>query len=269
MDTYVFANPLGEVGIFHPSCLKLAKLHSDAVDYPKSGKSVPMEEVPIVKGPKPDWSEPEMGSSDPFKYYESERALGHLYRNIDLSQESLRALLSDTQLSNETDNNHLRFRDPLCQAIKSRVSETLHTRCPSALTQGQKTHIDNLFWKYSADLKTICSLYTMSNGRNSKLSEAEAFIGTIRARTTQPKRRKDLTSNLREHISQLVTDTRYEIMGGDESSKTEGLRLAWAAWKMSLDKMKESAYGAQSYFWVALGALFDALKLVEEEDNTR
>ncbi|KAF9351754.1 hypothetical protein BGX34_000383, partial [Mortierella sp. NVP85] len=63
-----------EGGPFHSKCLKLAKLHSDAVDFPKSG--IPAQMTPDLRAEKyPDFMEKPPGIS-----YESERILGRIFR---------------------------------------------------------------------------------------------------------------------------------------------------------------------------------------------
>jgi RNA-dependent RNA polymerase len=58
-------------------CYQLAQVHSDAVDYPKSGQpvahtSIPRPEIKV----KPDWHAPETVVRTAGKYYESTRAIG-------------------------------------------------------------------------------------------------------------------------------------------------------------------------------------------------
>lgn len=66
-----------ELGIFDPDCLRLAQLHSDAVDYPKSGQPVPLEKIPRLKfAAKPDWNAPETLTSETAKFYKSQKAIG-------------------------------------------------------------------------------------------------------------------------------------------------------------------------------------------------
>ncbi|KAG0093757.1 hypothetical protein BGZ93_001926 [Podila epicladia] len=63
-----------EEGPLHGKCLRLAQLHSDAVDFPKSGK--PAEMNPELRPKKyPDFME-----KSPDKTYRSERVLGRIYR---------------------------------------------------------------------------------------------------------------------------------------------------------------------------------------------
>jgi hypothetical protein len=77
---------LSREGIFDENCITLANLHSNAVDYPKSGQPVPLEKIPKVKTRRrPDWHAPE--TIDPnasSRFYQSRRAIGRLFRAIDL-----------------------------------------------------------------------------------------------------------------------------------------------------------------------------------------
>src|SRR5205807_6022022 len=71
-------------GIFDNKCRTLAQLHSNAVDYPKSGRPVQLEHIPKVDPGKPDFMAPETANINSDEYYKSQRALGHLFRAIDL-----------------------------------------------------------------------------------------------------------------------------------------------------------------------------------------
>ncbi|KAH8120135.1 RdRP-domain-containing protein [Phellopilus nigrolimitatus] len=275
--TWLIIADQSEKGIRDADCLNLAQLHSDAVDYPKTGNPVPIEKVPKLKfTAKPDWNEPEVGKApDGVNYYQSRRAIGQLYRDIKLSEISLQIPTStehDTErltaampsLSLSDTDGALSLDDALIETVRHRVTHFVYTL---KISSEQKSHINDLFWKFSEQLKHFCSTFTMSRSRHSRLSEEEAFIGTIKARTSQPKRRKELISKLREHTAQLVTDIRFELAGGDEFTDHKRLRVAWAAWELSLKNVKEKRFGARSFSWVALGAIFDAIKSIEEGER--
>lgn len=72
--------------VYDPNCMLLAELHSIAVDYPKTGIPVKHQEIPRTPAMIPDWSLSELGETyrDKNKVYESQRALGFLYRAISL-----------------------------------------------------------------------------------------------------------------------------------------------------------------------------------------
>ncbi|KIP09625.1 hypothetical protein PHLGIDRAFT_503395 [Phlebiopsis gigantea 11061_1 CR5-6] len=87
-STWLVLADQSDQGILDPDCLLLAKLHSNATDYPKSGLPVPMEDVPRYKLPriKPDWNAPEVAEHASLGlYYESRRCIGCLYREVQLT----------------------------------------------------------------------------------------------------------------------------------------------------------------------------------------
>ena len=65
-------------------CVKLAQLHSIAVDYPKTGKHVDFKDIPSLESNRrPDWYANELKDDDP-ELYQSDRHIGHLFRAIEL-----------------------------------------------------------------------------------------------------------------------------------------------------------------------------------------
>ncbi|GJJ12541.1 hypothetical protein Clacol_006784 [Clathrus columnatus] len=73
------------LGTRDPNCLELARLCSLAVDYPKSGQPVDIQRMPRFLIPyKPDWKSDEDINPSKMDYYESSRAIGHLFRAIRL-----------------------------------------------------------------------------------------------------------------------------------------------------------------------------------------
>jgi RNA-dependent RNA polymerase len=85
--------------IFDEDCMTLAQLHSDAVDYPKGATPVPLEKIPKLKfKARPDWNRPEiMNDSKSADYYESPRAIGRLFRAIELPALDIVRKVNQTQ----------------------------------------------------------------------------------------------------------------------------------------------------------------------------
>jgi RNA-dependent RNA polymerase len=257
-----------DLGIFDPDCLTLADLHSDAVDYQKSGQPVLTDKVPKLKSRKrPDWNAPETVAGNSDKYYESQRAIGKLFRDIDLpivrtprvdvrsiynKEPEVDALLSE--LSLDGDEN-----DPLYRALENRVSGFL----PEEPTPTAQT--SQMFGRYSNELLNICATHTLSYSKNAMLSEEEVIIGTIVAKSSQPRRRKDLMSKMREQTDLLVRGIREELAGEEGSSHEDALGRAWVCWKFSVAYHKR--FGAKSFGWIALGAIFEAIKAIEDAER--
>ncbi|KUI62533.1 RNA-dependent RNA polymerase 1 [Cytospora mali] len=98
-----------EEGILHIDCLKLAELHSTAVDFSKTGREVSLKDLPRANKRRPDFLAPgtetrlvdkstielddyivetavdeeeDQYSSPKYEYYRSEKLLGQLYRAV-------------------------------------------------------------------------------------------------------------------------------------------------------------------------------------------
>jgi RNA-dependent RNA polymerase len=257
-------------GLNDRDCLTLARLHSDAVDYPKSGQPVSLEAIPKLKfRAKPDWNAPETINTDSANYYESQRAIGRLFRDIDLpalrttkrsDKYRRRTELDDRTLEDMLDDFHLAGEpdDPIHLAVNARVSDLIdiQVECDEMLE-----NILRVFDRYVWELRTICHSHTLSSARFASLTEEEAVIGTIVAKCSQPRKRRDLMAKMRDLTDRLVRSVKEEFVGEDEGL-TSSLERAWIAWQVSLMKGKE--FGAKSFGWIALGGIFDAVKGIED-----
>jgi RNA-dependent RNA polymerase len=116
--------------------------------------------------------------------------------------------------------------------------------------------------RYSVELQGICACNAIQR-RKAMLSEEEAVVGTIVAKCSQRRRRRDAIAQLREQTSYLVKYVRDELSGDEDSSPYDWLATAWAAWKVS--RRLKDRFGAHSYGWVALGEVFDAIKAIEQD----
>ncbi|XP_006461307.1 RNA-dependent RNA polymerase [Agaricus bisporus var. bisporus H97] len=248
-----------QFGIQDRVCLRLAQLHSDAVDYPKTGNPVSVAEIPKLKFPLPDWSAPETVDPDPVNYYPSQSAVGRLSRAIDLRQHES-SLPGHAPCDVSADSMVSTMNPRLVEAVRERISGYIDDLKPDVL-------IVDLFQRFSTRLLQIayeCNL----NHRNAKpLSEEEIIIGTITQKTPQPRMRKEKISKLRESTDVLVRQVR-EALEGDESKPVKRyLRDAWDAWNLSMTESAKGKFGAGGFGWVALGALLNAMVTLEETEN--
>ncbi|KAJ7071542.1 RNA-directed RNA polymerase 2 [Mycena amicta] len=279
-------------GIIHPDCLKLADLHSAAVDYPKTGKPVPIQSIP--KPPtksRPDWNASEINAHSK-DHYPSQRAIGKLFRDIKLPEvrpelsSGERQLIkmghlkppSVADLAETLDTLDLED-DPLLEIIEARVSNLIEVDdYPPELGKD----IGELFSQYSSQLQGLCISHTLSHAKAALLSEGEAVIGTIIAKTSQPRKRQDLMASLRDKTDFLVRKpppcliadhrkvrgVKEEIMGDDEVfTWEESLLRAWLALKLAIAEQQRREFGAESFRWIALGAIFEAVKGLEDESK--
>ena len=260
-------------GIFDEKCITLAQLHSNAVDYPKSGQPVKLDAIPKVGSGKPDYMAPETANINSNEYYQSRRALGQLFRAIDLpieQQPSLRQGGRRRRRGRNADElvdrfNRLNMEDArdsnLFRAVEEHVQDFIFTDADQ--NEEDLASITQLFERYVSELKLICVSNALSSTRNNPLSEAEAIIGTIAQKTSQRQKRKDAMSKLREGTDLLVRGIREELAGDDSVEPEESLNRAWMAWELAVSK--ENSFGAQSFGWIALGAIFEAIKEINEE----
>jgi RNA-dependent RNA polymerase len=261
--------------IFHEDCIKLCQIHSDAVDYAKSGTAVSPGTVPKPKSSlKPDWHAPETVDLDEaIGFYPSQKAIGKLFRRIDLQEVQIRSRVGRQKRQHlhddapETDLDELfaalcmedRLIDPLELAVKNLVAEFIDLDPSSKFV---KLAIESLS-RYSMELQGICACNAIQPRKDAMLSEEEAVIGTIVAKCPQRRKRKEAIAQLREQTSYLVKSVRDELSGDDDTSQYEWLEIAWAAWKVS--RHLKDSFGAHSYGWIALGEVFDAMRAIEPD----
>ncbi|PIL32054.1 RNA-dependent RNA polymerase [Ganoderma sinense ZZ0214-1] len=264
-------------GIFDADCTKLAALHSDAVDYPKSGQPVPVNEIPRLKfDMKPDWNAPETVNANNGNYYKSQKAIGKLSRLIELPAVQIvqRAGKSHRRCM-QKENQREQCKDLLGQfydeppaldevgvAIQQRIAEFID---PDEYNDDFICHIWDLYNSYTSQLRAICADHTLEHKRTAMLTEEEVVIGTIVAKCSQPRKRKDLMSHMREQTTTLVSSVKDEMAGGDTFPFEWSLQRAWIAYRLAI--MEDDAFGARSFAWIALGSIFDAIKDIEDEDR--
>lgn len=260
-------------GIFDPDCLKLADLHSKAVDYPKSGLPVPMNDIPRRPRLLPDWYAPEtMTVLDPEKFYRSDKAIGKLFRAIDLrdtqtiltaERSHLAGADNDTTIVDPFADSYapppIRETDP--RSVFLVVHRQVFKRLKDCRLVSVLRDIRDIYLAYRYRLQSICAVHTLSRSRHAMLTEAEVFVGTIVANTSQPARRLDHISKIRDETTMLVDDVRDSLMGGAEIATEQRLYRAYFAWRRSLEASSETeVFGLRSFGWIALSVVFEAMK---------
>ncbi|TRM61197.1 RNA dependent RNA polymerase-domain-containing protein, partial [Schizophyllum amplum] len=262
----IIADQSSDLSIFDKDCLTLSQLHSDAVDFPKSGQPVEIDKIPRLKfKAKPDWNAPETVKLESAKYYESQRAIGRLFRAIDLPavkivQQNKRARRRRQRQADRKDVTDSSLSDLSFDSIDERLYEHVAQfgiNIADEATSDEEEAIDQLFQRYANDLRSICATTTLSQARAAMLTEEEAIVGTIVQKTSQPRKRKDHMAKLREKTEFLVKGIREEMARDDDTAEM-ALHRAWLAWDLAYQKQKEKVFGAKSFGWVAMGAIFEA-----------
>ncbi|CAG7851524.1 Probable RNA-dependent RNA polymerase SHL2; AltName: Full=Protein SHOOTLESS 2 [Serendipita indica DSM 11827] len=256
-----------------PDCVKLAKLHSIAVDYPKTGRHVESSEIPWLDSRRrPDWYANELHNNNP-DLYQSQRHIGHLFRAIELPALPEAAKLARRQRRRiQRDEDEELNRDAVLRALsddRAVISRYLRPKINTYIdleefVQGQPTNvIDELldvFDTYWSNLQYIAKTNSLSN--STALSEEEVVAGSIVAKCSQPRRRQDVIADMRRSSTSLCDQVRNSIEGPEDTSGEDKLRRAWVAWKIS--EKYHQAYAAMSFGILALDTAFSAMRQLDD-----
>ena len=90
-------------------------------------------------------------------------------------------------------------------------------------------------------------------------------MGTIVAKTSQPRRRKDLMAQMRDRASVLVNQVKEEISGGKDMPALDRIQRGWVTWKLSHFLAERKVFGAESFGIIAIGSVLDAIDALENE----
>ncbi|KAG8915202.1 hypothetical protein FRC00_006647 [Tulasnella sp. 408] len=285
----------------HHECLALAELASRAVDFAKSGVPVGEGELPKAPEAKPDWSVGEIASARSLSSntYESQTAIGKLFRHIDLnrvhqdvvrqanrehrddddeglepSSEELETVLNRLSSSQSRNAGH---HHPISNAVRSSLDpnyiDTSSRPDPSAIALMRR-----IYPSYTAELRSICSHHSITE---QPLTEEEVLVGSIASRTSQPRQRKGMIHRMREQANELVKRIQTELKDTDDDGELEAdeedfitlrrrLQVAWLAWRLSVEQRK--TFGAKSFGFIALIEIFDGMRAIDvwrAENETR
>ncbi|KAL6305270.1 RdRP-domain-containing protein [Sparassis latifolia] len=246
-------------GTMDKSCLELAQLCSQAVDYPKNGKAVDIHDSPRFLIPyKPDWHQAEVADPRSTDYYESTRALGEMYRRITITPPSV----APTGENAASDGHRPRpLSDSISKALKPYIERQLHRFHNE---DKDVADIFDLFHKYRDELRYICMTHALSDAPEVRLTEEEIVVGTILAKCSQHRWRQDRTYRMRLHSSMLARDVRAKLF---KQTSTEvpttgelvyGLSQAWLAWDFSV--RNKSLFAANSFGLIALSVICNILE---------
>ena len=206
----------------------------------------------------PDWHAAEVVSPRKTDYYESSRALGYLFRAIQLEDQE--SLPEGPHCTNPVE-------DPITVVLFEKIQEYLGA---AARTQEFSTEISDLFQRYQDELNYICATHTLSNQPETKLLEEEVVIGTILAKCSQKRWRSNRIFRMKHHVETLVNDIKYTLRSqADFNEKVQTppgrvrlLGIGWRAWNFSICKREE--FGANSFGLIALSVILDCLDHLEE-----
>ncbi|KAG8945824.1 hypothetical protein FRC04_012271 [Tulasnella sp. 424] len=243
-------------GVLDKDCLRYAKLHSDAVDYPKTGVPVKIDHMPKPTD-IPDWYCPESADPNNGDYYESIRALGVLFRAVQLGDPE--PAPAERPVNQE---------DTVRNALQRKVFNILNN---SEVGPVDVYFFHQLFAVFSNRLRHQCAHYSLAQSTNSRLNEEEVVLGTILAKTTafnESRKRKDLIDGLAEQSRDLVGLIKREIRNSSVLSLPEQLNRAWACLDVAFEMARADEFGSNSFALVALTSVLDVLDENDIADAT-
>jgi len=272
-DRHILIADQSKDGVFDERCMKLAELCSKAVDYAKNGKRVDLRgnlPKPLINF-KPDWHKAEVTGARDLDYYVSDRALGELFRKIDLydPHESLQgfpAMAPGEVVA------------PLADTISRALSPLVRYALVGLGTRPESpaendAHVERLHARYTREMRCICATHTLLEAPDVRLTEEEVVLGTILANCTQSRWRADRAYRMRLQSETLVRDIRAHIVPGDggrlgstgaqsEEQLRESLRSAWATWVWAQHHQDREYF--ESFSLITLGVVLDCLKHLGE-----
>ncbi|KAI9428733.1 RdRP-domain-containing protein [Lactarius indigo] len=256
-------------GIFDDRCMKLATLCSKAVDYASNGVPIHISSNNIPKlliKFRPDWDKKEVTGAQELEYYESDRALGHMFRSITLRDPN------EPIAGFPTTSPGLiaPLEDPISRALAPLVQSTLNTATMTTTTleppAADVLEPEELYACYVREMRYICVTHTLVDAPGVRLKEEEVVLGTITATTTQPRWRSDRAYRMRLHSGALVRDIRSQIIHkAKKDTMTEeelhaGLSIAWEVWCWAQHQRDKDKEFIESFSLIVLGVVLDCLK---------
>ncbi|KAI0749297.1 RdRP-domain-containing protein [Daedaleopsis nitida] len=274
-DQHLIIGDQSKWGTYDSDCMKLAELCSRAVDYPKNGVPVDIEEMPRkLINAKPDWKKTEDNDPRPADFYESTRALGLMYRDIEIRPIDV----PPSSFPNGTPLSPVKER-PLSDAISAALRPSIeHHLARFANDDGAVADVEALFRLYARELSYICLTHAPADTSDVRLSEEEVVMGVILAKCSQPRWKRNRMHRMREHIGQVVRDVKYRRRGlgvALKKDKEEGepereellraLGKAWAAWDFGM--RNRNTFGGNSFALIGLGVVCDMVEKLDKLES--
>ncbi|EGP83253.1 RNA-directed RNA polymerase [Zymoseptoria tritici IPO323] len=226
-----------ERGVLDPDCIKLSAMASTAVDFSKTGIPVNLAQMPRYDRCKPDFMAPsprvivsEQGyiafededededvafegidtERRSYRFYRSDKALGHLFRAID-----------ERQFIDKMQVDRAAYPRDNGQELMETVLEYAQRWADQygVLYGHHRTLARNIRACYDDALANLLVDYEPSP--HSPLSEIEVFAGQILGRVAGPQGNtlRDLAKTMRERFATVVEHTIVRITKGDEAMK--------------------------------------------------
>ncbi|KAK1761553.1 RNA dependent RNA polymerase-domain-containing protein [Echria macrotheca] len=267
-------------GTLHPDCLKLAELHSNAVDFSKSGRPVDMRDLPKCDSSRPDFLAPgawirvhdkaeieledayirnggnDDASGPSHRFYKSNKVLGKLYRAID-----------ELKIWNENLKSHVAPNGPgFWEKILNQLDDG------SFNWHSRKEDAQRLRHTYDESMMGLMT--SMSDHPTKPLAEFEVFAGVILNKSgKQTSKQRDRSMKLKETFDHIAAQMMQQMRSPaeatiDERRNTIRLCLAGVYVGMGDGASKHSSWRAgtqnlESFKILAASALVLELNALE------
>ncbi|KAK2593801.1 hypothetical protein QQS21_008509 [Conoideocrella luteorostrata] len=283
-------------------CIKLAGMHSAAVDYSKTGIAVNWSDMPRAPRSKPDFLSPAppvnvydlgqlghiaddaMDDDDEgedgmgkikIRYHRSEKILGRLYRDINEEK------IWNEHIHRTVSMNGPSVWDQLKGIFRAEL-ESYGIRIDTSRHLQQAWKIRNLY-----EDSVVDSMWHFSENPRSHITEVEAFCGTIlNRRGTQTRQQRDASIRLKDAmdrdmawISKLirhrsddsgkdVDDVEYTSGTDDDADESghDAIQLSWVCFLIGCSKSTDKAnavYQLKSFRIIAAACLLKEINCLK------
>ncbi|KAI3540164.1 RNA-dependent RNA polymerase [Colletotrichum filicis] len=205
-------------GTVSGDCIKLAGLHSTAVDFSKTGIPVAREDIPKAPIFRPDFLAPAppaqlydrtqidfLGKDEAvddddddfvpsYRYYKSDKILGELYRNVDEKQ------IWDDEIKRSIPKTGPSVWDQFVGLIERKIKDYTHGRVSWETKLREAKSLRDVYEDH-----LFSAMTTYSDSHLKQLTEVEVFCGSIFNKTgAQTRRQKDNSMKLKQEFDRLA-----------------------------------------------------------------
>jgi hypothetical protein len=219
---------------------------------------------------KPDFMSSET-QVDINKFYKSHKALGQLFRAVEMptirddeskfSRKNRRKQSTFKKVNLPKSRDHSSCEDVLI----TELSLVSRSKSNLLVSQDMKVFAERLLIRYSNSLDKVARSNSLSWSGKGRLSEAELFVGSINASTSQYNRRRDLIAKMRTETKVIGEMISVDLRGEEvEEWKVDNdieikLDRAWAVIALCSTKKREF-FGASIIQMVAVSVVFEMLE---------
>ncbi|GAA6061484.1 hypothetical protein JCM10212_002563 [Sporobolomyces blumeae] len=258
---------LRPAGLFDPDCLKLAQLHSDCVDFVKSGTPVRDADIPRVPAALKQRGFPDFLSADDPHSYRSPKVLGQLFRQISLDE-------VEPPTCDSMALDPLRAMTAALASLD--VAGLPHARLPPRPSRRLVDRFASLLVPFCSELGVIRDL------SSPPAREEELFLHIVVRGDALDRSDKVLFSRRRERTAELFGPIKKETRGREGPADQVG--RAWAAWwaavetddRYATDRGRKAAgtavggeeggkFGTRSWGFLALSVLSESIAQLAKE----